>query len=189
MPDRVRAGDLLRKAKVLYDDSGTGLACRATVAWRWGFVSGAEWMRLALAQLRHSPPIGSTRGFNTLGTVKYGLASTAAIVCLGAAAWLRQPLLAAFAVPAFYAVEAQMVFLFPLALDQKPQLWRECRRWTVKSGGTLAAMGTVLPLAAMMLFGGLLGKGFVRSWCLGCLAVCIWYEELRTQSQVKKITG
>jgi hypothetical protein len=21
--------------------------------------------------------------------------------------------------------------------------------------------------------------GFVRSWCLGCLAVCIWYEDLR----------
>ena len=42
-------------------------------------------------------------------------------------------------------------------------------------------MGTVLPLAAVMLFGGLIGKGFVRSWCLGCLAVCIWYEELRQE--------
>jgi hypothetical protein len=31
-----------------------------------------------------------------------------------------------------------------------------------------------------MLLGGLAGRGFVRSWCLGCLAVCLWYEDLRT---------
>jgi len=41
-------------------------------------------------------------------------------------------------------------------------------------------MKTVLPLAAMMLLGGFVGRGFVRSWCLGCLAVLIWYERLRT---------
>ncbi|MSR56629.1 MAG: hypothetical protein EXS05_03015 [Planctomycetaceae bacterium] len=74
-----------------------------------------------------------------------------------------------------------MVFLFPLTLDQTPQPWRKSRQLTVESGGTLAVMGTVLPLAAVMLFGGLAGRGFVRSWCLGCLAVCIWYEELRKQ--------
>src|SRR5262249_37135522 len=28
------------------------------------------------------------------------------------------------------------------------------------------------------LFGGLAGRGFLRSWCLGCLAVCLWYEDL-----------
>lgn len=181
MADGVRAADLLRKAKLLYDDAGTGLAQAANGAWWWGFVSGAEWMRLALAHLRDSPPAGSTRGFNTLGTIKYGLASTAALGCLAAAAWLRQPLLVALVVPAFYAVEAQMIFLFPLALDQTPQLWRQSRQWTVHSGGTLAVTCVVLPLAAIMLFGGFAGRGFVRSWCLGCLAVCIWYEELRRQ--------
>ncbi len=136
-------------------------------------------MRLALTQLRHTAPIGSTRGFNTLGIIKYGLASFAALVCLAAAAWFRQPLLAILVVPAFYAVEAQFVFLFPLALDETPQLLRQSRQWTVHSGGTFAVMGTVLPLAVVMLFGGFAGRGFVRSWCLGCLAVCIWYEELR----------
>ncbi len=35
-----------------------------------------------------------------------------------------------------------------------------------------------MPLACTMLFGGLAGRGFLRSWCLGCLAVCIWYEGL-----------
>jgi hypothetical protein len=37
----------------------------------------------------------------------------------------------------------------------------------------------VIPLAAVMLFGGVVGRGFVRSWCLGCLAVVVWYEDLR----------
>jgi hypothetical protein len=177
----MQANDLLRKARVLYDDAGTGLARQAGGAWRWGFVSGAEWMRSALAQLRNTPPAGPTRGFNRLGIIKYGLSSAAALACLTAAVWLEQPLLAVLLVPAFYAVEAQFVFLFPLALDQTPHVWRRSRQLTLASGGTLAVMGTVLPLAAMMLFGGLAGRGFVRSWCLGCLAVCIWYEELRNE--------
>ena len=42
-------------------------------------------------------------------------------------------------------------------------------------------MATVMPLAAVMLAGGFLGRGFVRSWCLGCLAVCLWYEHLRLE--------
>jgi len=141
-------------------------------------------MRSALAQLRHTPPAGSTRGFNTLGTIKYGLSSAAALVCLVAAVWFEQPLLAALIVPAFYAVEAQFVFLFPLALDETPHLWLHSRQLTVAGGGTLAVMGTVLPLAAVMLFGGLAGRGFVRSWCLGCLAVCIWYEEIRQEMTI-----
>jgi predicted MPP superfamily phosphohydrolase len=40
-------------------------------------------------------------------------------------------------------------------------------------------MRVVVPLACTMLFGGLAGRGFLRCWCLGCLAVCLWYEDLR----------
>ena len=43
-------------------------------------------------------------------------------------------------------------------------------------------MRVVLALAFTMLFGGLVGRGFLRSWCLGCLAVCLWYEDLRNAS-------
>jgi hypothetical protein len=28
----------------------------------------------------------------------------------------------------------------------------------------------------------MVGRGFVRCWCLGCLAVCLWYEDLRLHS-------
>src|SRR5579863_8852590 len=150
--DLMRATRLLAKAVVLFDDAGTGLARPARIAWRSGFVSGAEWMRLALAQLRRPAPRGSTRGFNTLGIIKYGLASAAAFAPLAAACWLEQPLLTVLVVPAFYAVEAQFVFVFPLALDQSPRVWRQSRQMTVDGGGTLHVMGTVLPLAALILF-------------------------------------
>src|SRR5947207_2962894 len=46
---------LLMRARRLYDDPATGLAAVAPQAWRGGFVSGAEWMRLVLVQLRHQP--------------------------------------------------------------------------------------------------------------------------------------
>jgi hypothetical protein len=189
MANGVRATDLLRQATVLFDEPSTGLARAASGAWQWGFVSGAEWMRLALGHLRQMPPPGSSCRFNAMGVIKYGLASAAALACVGAAIWLEQPLVAVLVVPAFYAVEAQMVFLFPLALDQTPHVWRQSRQWTVRAGGTLVVMWTVLPLAVVMLFGGLVGKGFVRSWCLGCLAVCIWYEKLseRTPTRVEAV--
>src|SRR5207244_10397260 len=80
---------------------------------------------------------------------------------------------------AFYAVEAQMVFLFPLALDGSARPFADAWRWTRHAGGTVAVMRVVVPLACTMLFAGLAGGGFLRSWCLGCLAVCLWYEDLR----------
>jgi hypothetical protein len=79
----------------------------------------------------------------------------------------------------FYAVEAQMVFLFHLALDGSARPFADARCWTRRAGGTVAVMRVVVPLACTMLFGGLAGRGFLRSWCLGCLAVCLWYEDLR----------
>jgi hypothetical protein len=37
----------------------------------------------------------------------------------------------------------------------------------------------VMRLALVMLFGGFLGGGFVRSWALGCLSVVLWYEQVK----------
>jgi hypothetical protein len=76
----------------------------------------------------------------------------------------------------FYLYEVQMLFLFPLALDGSPNPFRDARDLTRRAGGTLHAAGIVMVLAAVMLFGGFLGRGFVRCWCLGCLSVCIWYD-------------
>jgi hypothetical protein len=179
MPERVRARVLLRRAREIYDDSACPLGPASRNAWRGLFASGGNWMRLALAHLRGQGLPASARSLNALGTIKYALASGAALLVAAAAVLLPAwPLLGLF-VPVFYAVEAQTVFLFPQTLDGAARPFHEARRWTVRAGGTLAVMAVVLPVAAFMLFGGFARQGFVRSWCLGCLAVCIWYEDLR----------
>ena len=172
---------LLTRARTVYDDARLPFAARARRdAWRHGFASAAEWLRAVLAHVRGAPLPELGPDVPRLGGVKYALCGAAAVPWLVAAAATGRWWLVTGAVLAFYAVEAQMVFLIPLALDGgHRRLLCESRRWTVRAGGTLAVMRTVMPLAVVMLLGGLAGRGFVRSWCLGCLAVVIWYEDLR----------
>ncbi len=173
----VTARRLLARAAALYDGD-EALRSAAPAAWHGGFASGARWMAAALARLRGVPAATPARRWNALGGAKYGLAGAAAAAWVAAAFAARLPVLAPLAVFAFYAVEARMVFLFPLALDGSRRPFRDAARWTARAGGTAAVLAVVLPLAAVMLGGGILGRGFVRSWCLGCLAVCVWYETL-----------
>jgi predicted MPP superfamily phosphohydrolase len=182
MPERkaVTAADLLRRAAAVYDAPESPLPAAARAAWRRGFAGGGAWMRLSLERLRGRPLPAAAAGLGHLGLLKYALAGAAAAVPLAAALAAGRAWLAVLCVPAFYAVEAQMVFLFPLALDGHERPLAAGRAWAVRAGGTAAVMRVVMPLALAMLGGGLLGRGFVRSWCLGCLAVCLWYEELRT---------
>jgi hypothetical protein len=179
MARTIRDRVLLRQATVAFDAPGTGLAESSWTAYRSGFRSGGRWMRQALEHLRGAPLAGPVSDLNALGLLKYGLASSAALLWVLLAFGLRLPLLGGLAVLVFYAVEAQMVFLFPLALEGDSHPFRSARRWTRRAGGTFQVMRVVLPLAGTMLFGGLAGQGFVRSWCLGCLAVCLWYEQIR----------
>ena len=105
-------------------------------------------------------------------------ADVSALPAVGLALGTKQWSWLGVAVLLFYAVEAQMVFLFPLALDGAPRPFSESRRWTKRAGGTRRVMMTVMAIAVTMVFGGFAGRGFVRSWCLGCLAILIWYERL-----------
>lgn len=179
MAHRTSAGDLIGRACERFDCATNGLAAAASGAWRGGFAAGGHWMWLALSDLRGAALPTIACNCNRLGVVKYALAIFAASVPIGLAVVLRQPCVAIAAVPVFYAVEVQFVFLFPLALDGCATPFRTSLRWTRLAGGTVAAMRVVLSLAIVMLFGGFVGRGFVRSWCLGCLAVCIWYEDVR----------
>jgi predicted MPP superfamily phosphohydrolase len=136
-------------------------------------------MRLALESLRGRPCPPAAVNFQRLGLLKYGVAGGVALLGAVAACAGHVPWLVPLAAVAFYAVEAQMVFLFPLALDGSAAPFADARGWTRRAGGTWAVMRVVVPLACAMLFGGLAGRGFRRSWCLGCLAVCLWYEDIR----------
>jgi hypothetical protein len=182
LPSSVGRGwALLGRAARLYDAPGSPLARDARGAWRGGFQGGAAWMAGALAWVRGQPAPVALPRVQGLGVLKYAAALLAAVGAWGLAVGMGLPQVVGLllAVPAFYAVEVQGLFLFPLALDGDARPWRSARALTREVGGTWSAMGTVLVLAAVMLFGGLAGRGWVRCWCLGCLAVVLWYEELR----------
>lgn len=146
---------------------------------RASFSHGAEWMRGVLATLRDGDaPRGAAR-FVRLGCAKYGLAVAAALVPCAVALAVASPWPALLGVPAFYAAEVQGVFAFPCALDGATSPLRASRGLVARSGGTFRAMRIVMPIAAVMLVGGLAGRGFRRSWCAGCAAVLLWYESAR----------
>jgi predicted MPP superfamily phosphohydrolase len=179
MPEGLKATTLLHEAATLFDAPETRLAEYTRGVWRNGFASGAEWMRSALGRLRNEEPIKRNVSFAALGCRKYALAIMAALPTIALAIVTKQLWWLPAGVLLFYAVEAQMVFLFPLALDGTDFSFSESRRWTKRAGGTVRVMLKVMTLAATMIFGGFFGRGFVRSWCLGCLAIVIWYERLR----------
>ncbi|MDB5298310.1 MAG: hypothetical protein JWO31_4293 [Phycisphaerales bacterium] len=171
----------------MYDRPGSPLPGLARSARAGGFAGGASWMAAALGDVRAglAPAGGSAATFHRLGFTKYSAASAAAAVAGAAAIWagLPWPVATAGAVVAFYAAEVQMLFLFPAPLDGSRRPFRDARRWLVRAGGTRLAVPVVMRLAAHMLFGGLGGRGVLRAWCLGCLAVCVWYEDVRRRDE------
>jgi hypothetical protein len=182
LPASLRRGAaLLERAARLYDAPGSPLPREAALAWRGGFRGGAAWMAEAMARVRGRPVRASLPGAWAWGVGKYAAALLAALGAWALAVGVGLPHAVGvlLAVPAFYAVEVQGLFLFPAAIDGAARPWRGSRALLREAGGTLSAMGTVGVLAAVMLFGGLAGRGPVRCWCLGCLAVVLWYEDLR----------
>lgn len=175
---------VLSQATALYDNPNLPLAHLAeTEGWRQGFTSGAAWMKSAMSHLRGETPPAINISFQQLGFIKYGAAGTGSLFFLIVIGLTQTWYLLWIVVFIFYLIEVQMVFLFPLAIDGAAHPFHESLRWTRRAGGTLRVMLMVMPLAAVMLFGGFLGQGFVRSWSLGCLAVVVWYETLRTDGR------
>ena len=139
-------------------------------------------MRAALSIIRQRPVAMHPIRFNLLGFTKYSLALIAALSVFVLAVQLKSFLLVGFSLIAFYLVEAQMVFLFPLAIDGVKNVFGESLRWTTRAGGTLTIMFIVIGIAIEMLTGGFRDRGFVRSWCIGCLSILIWYERIRKRT-------
>lgn len=173
---------LLARARLRFDEPGGGLADAARRAATGGFSGGAEWLRLALANERGVPPEGRA-AFARLGLLKYGLAAAAASL-VGAVALAFDPLLLPLVVVAFYLVEVRMVFVFPLALDGHAAPLVGSHDLLQRTMPWPQATARVMRIAAEMLCGGLLGRGLLRSWCVGCLAVVLWYEEARRTARV-----
>jgi hypothetical protein len=180
MSEPTRANALVLRALDLYDvDRDLAIAARASVA--TGFDGGLRFMGTRSGR---TPARGTG---HVLGFAKYGacLAFALAVASAIAAAVHAMPeslaailafLTFAFA---FYALESRWVFVFPAAAYGETHPFRTSWSLTARTGGTLATMRVVLPIAAHMLFGPLCGKGVVRAWATGCLAVLLWYEDVR----------
>jgi hypothetical protein len=176
------ARTLLADAARLYDAPGNGLEAASRAAVRGGFVGGAEWMRRALGVVRGTEPAGRAR-FGRLGIGKYTCASLAALLVL-ALLWRSPALALPAAILTFCAVEVPMLFAFPCALDGEQAPFLASRQLVLRTLRPGVATSRLLRIAASMLLGGFAGRGFVRSWSLGCLAVVLWYEDARRAAQV-----
>ena len=182
----MQASELLKEARRLYDTPDLPFARIAMEdSWRSGFASGAEWMRIVLTHRRGHEIPPTHAPYNLLGIIKYGLAVVCALAYAAFVWSIGWPILLPGAVFIFYAIEAQMVFLFLLAIDGKSSLFLKSLWMTQQAGGTFSVMSTVMRLAVVMIFGGFVGMGFVRAWALGCLSVVLWYEEVcRVENRV-----
>jgi predicted MPP superfamily phosphohydrolase len=173
----MKAQLLLEESAKFYDDPSNGLASAARKV--RGFEGGGRWMVRAMGVMRGKDVRCGDCSFAALGYVKYFSAGLAGLVVVAVSANIGLFWIGVVAGGlAFYMVEVQFAFVFPLAIDGDRRVWRQSATM-ISRVTTPAAMAVILPLAATMLFGGILGRGFVRSWSLGCLAVLIWYEEQR----------
>lgn len=175
------ARQLLSAATHYYDDPTNDLAATARRAATGGFNAGGKWMQSVLMVIRQRAVTEHSVPFTKLGVGKYSVALVAALMTAFLASRLGVWVAGISSLMTFYAVEAQWVFLFPLAIDGRACSWKQNRRLVRQAGGTLKVMATVIPIAATMLGNGFRGQGFVRSWAIGCLAVLLWYERIRTQ--------
>jgi hypothetical protein len=176
------ARTLLADATRLYDEPGNDLQAAARAAFRGGFAGGADWMRRAMGVVRGRQPAGRAP-FGWLGVVKYTCASLAALLVL-AVLWRLPALALPAAIVTFYAVELRMLFVFPCALDGEPAPFAASRRLATRTLPPGVPTARLPRIVARMLFGGLAGQGFLRSWCIGCLAVVLWYEDARRGAEV-----
>jgi predicted MPP superfamily phosphohydrolase len=173
---RIRTGRVAwHAAAALYDAPDSPLPALAQDVLRGRADAVAGFVAAVMGALRGRPvPALPAPRMARLLTAKYGAALAGGLLGLAAGP-------VGF-VAGFYAVEAQMVFLAPVLLDQPGAstadiLWR-CRDLTGRSGGTLHTMRGVLPIAVRMLLGGLRDGDPVRAWSLGAIAVVLWYEDL-----------
>lgn len=155
-------------AEVLYDR----LPVAAHAAKLGGFTGGARFMAAALTDLGYTTAI-PTMGMERLGFRKYGLASVAALLAAATTFVLAPWWLAVVAfVGVFYGVESRFVFAFPLAVTGCATPMRTSHHM---AGSVASITPRVMMVAYHMLSGGVRGRGFVRSWCVGCLVIVLWF--------------
>jgi hypothetical protein len=136
-------------------------------------------MGLALSELRGAPGVALPAGATRAGLLKYGAATAAGAAVLALLAPHSLAAAAPLAILAFYVVEGFGAFVFPALAAGIPSPFHESLASVKSSGGIAAVVPRILVIASVMLFGGFAGRGFLRSWCIGCLAMVLWHRAVR----------
>lgn len=125
-------------------------------------------------------PFPASTNFTRYGVGKYALCVSAS--ALSAFLFYRiNPLLTPLAALVFYFFEVQLLFLFPLLIDEARHPVGRSVRATQKIGMAKALI-TVMPIAFYMVAGLRKKKDPRRQWYIGCLAILIWYvKEVRNE--------
>lgn len=146
------------------------------------FADGGAWMaeQLYLRSARPAPS-GIPPNYRKAGLIKYGLSLLAAFLTALSVVSIC-PVTILLAIIVFYVVEVQFLFLFPLMADENATPYRSAIRisWSV---GILRCVGNTIPIAVHMLVGLMNHKDPFRGWHTGCLAVLIWYLDIRKNTE------
>lgn len=183
MSARADVGRWLVRGAALYD-AHPALASRALrVLTRPSPDAAVDWMRLALETLRGRacPPLAPVAAAAL--SQKYLASIAAGSLVYALARRVGAPRVSALGLGAlgFYAVEVQGVFAVACALDGSTRPLEDSRARLAAQGGTLGGLTRVLPIAAHMLTPFLRGETLLRAWCTGCVAVLVWYDEVRSR--------
>ncbi len=169
---------LIKRAAELYDDPATGLQATAPQAATNFFLSGAQWMNQALGVVRGRNSLMKPVSYQLLGLFKYTTSVGVGLFFLWLAWRLGRWDFLGLVPLGFLAVDSQLVFLFPALLEGAPSPLAHALRLSHRAGGPILVMAGLIPLWSVALFGGFVGQGFLRSWCLSCLAVVLWYDHV-----------
>ncbi len=140
------------------------------------FTQGAHWMAHRLNELDDSKiaVVDPMVNFKVYGFGKYILCVLFFVISLLFSLKLNL-LLMPVSILVFYFVEVQLLFLFPLLIDQVERPILTSIRLTSEIG-VFRAVITVIPIAFYMAWGLCNVKKPFKNWYIGCLAVVIWYQ-------------
>lgn len=142
------------------------------------FTNGARWMHGAYGALHGPvPPFPAAVRWERYGWWKYGISAAGAALAFA----VPTPFCAQMALflVVFYALEVQLLFLFPLLIFGVPAPVRTSVRLVWEVGFFQAWLTTIL-LAGYMLAGLLRWRSPLQQWCIGCLCVVLWAGMLRS---------
>ncbi|MEZ4813802.1 MAG: hypothetical protein R3A80_01160 [Bdellovibrionota bacterium] len=145
----------------------------------FSFHKGAKWMHKALEQHRGGAFEFPNHSYNFLGCLKYFCSSLILVLFLAFGLFFSYWPLIALSIPAFYIVEVQLIFLFPVAIDGSKRPLQDAWKLRRKSTSLIEILPITMLIAAHMLSAVFMPQKAIYRWCTGCLAILLIYEGTR----------